>query len=125
MPSQTKAVNLSKSKTKVIKASQPIASKTSVAVMANEQSTAIQIHKRYHVIVASSIAKKRAEALAKELRGKGYNDAKVLISGKMVRVSIAESDNNEEAQKMLNKLSDETEYNNMWVMKEKSSPDKN
>lgn len=125
MPSQTKAAKLSQSKNKVVKVAQPIVSKVAVAVKANEQKSVIQTNKRYHVIVASSIAKKRAEALAKELREKGYNDAKVLISGKMVRVSIAESDNNEEAQKMLNKLSDETEYNNMWVMKEKSSPDKN
>lgn len=75
----------------------------------------------YQLIIASSISKKQALLLAKELKDNGYNDAKVLTSGKMVRVSIAQCNDEHKAQNMLNKLTKKTEYKNMWVMKEKSS----
>ena len=86
----------------------------------------LQVQERlYQLIVASSISKKQALLLAKELKEKGYDDAKVLTSGKMVRVSIAQCNDEYKAQNMLNKLTKKTEYKNMWVMKEKSSPTDN
>lgn len=82
----------------------------------------IQEKDLYQLIIASSISKKQARLLAKGLKEKGYDDAQVLTSGKMVRVSIAQCSDEHKAQNMLNKLSKKTEYKNMWVMKEKSSP---
>ena len=82
----------------------------------------IQEKDLYQLIIASSISKKQARLLAKELKEKGYDDAQVLTSGKMVRVSIAQCSDEHKAQNMLNKLTKNTEYKNMWVMKEKSSP---
>lgn len=82
----------------------------------------IQKEGRYKLIVASSISKRQAQLLAKELKEKGYDEAQVLISGKMTRVSIAQCNDEHKAQNMLNKLTKKTEYKNMWVMKEKTSP---
>lgn len=80
--------------------------------------------KRYQLIVASSITKKQAAILANDLKEDGYSDAKVLISGKMVRVRIAESDDSEQAQSLLNKISKKSAYKNAWIMKKRSSSDK-
>jgi len=86
------------------------------------QERQIQDKDLYQLIIASSISKKQARLLAKDLKEKGYDGAQVLTSGKMVRVSIAQCNDEHQAQNMLNKLTKKTEYKNMWVMKEKSSP---
>lgn len=80
----------------------------------------VQTEESYQLIIASSISKRQAQLLTKELKRQGYDDAQVLISGKMVRVSIAQCSDEHKAQNMLNKLTKKTEYKNMWVMKEKS-----
>lgn len=78
-------------------------------------------YKKFQLIIASCISEKRAVELAKELRSNGYKDAKALTSDKIIRVSIAASDNKNEAYNLMNKLAKTTEYKNIWVMKEKRS----
>lgn len=102
-------------KTATKAASQQVAVKDSVRSVLTNNSA----EKKYHLIIASSITKKSATALASNLQADGYKDAEVLISGKMIRVSIAASNNLEDAQNMINKLSKKTEYKNIWVMKGK------
>jgi vacuolar-type H+-ATPase subunit F/Vma7 len=80
--------------------------------------------KRYQLIVASSISKKQAARMVQELKEDGYDEAKVLISNKMVRVRIAESDDDDQAQALLNKLSKKSEYKNAWIMKTRNSSNK-
>jgi len=79
----------------------------------------------YKLIVASSISKKRADEFVKELKGEGFDDAEVLTSGKMVRVSIASADTENKAYTLMNKLVKTTDYSGIWVMKQKPSSSDN
>ncbi len=70
----------------------------------------------FHIIVAGGINLKDAEAIATQLKSKGFANAKALnIDGK-VRVSISSFDNRNEATKQLLELRKNETYKNAWLL---------
>lgn len=70
----------------------------------------------FHIIVAGGISLKDAEAIATQLKSKGFANAKALnIDGK-VRVSISSFDNRNEATKQLLELRKNETYKNAWLL---------
>ena len=68
----------------------------------------------FHIIVAGGISLK--EAIATQLKSKGFANAKALnIDGK-VRVSISSFDNRNEATKQLLELRKNETYKNAWLL---------
>ena len=58
----------------------------------------------FHIIVAGGISLKDAEAIATQLKSKGFADAKALNTDDKVRVSISSFNNRDEATKQLLEL---------------------
>ena len=70
----------------------------------------------FHIIVAGGINLKDAEAIATQLKSKGFANAKALnIDGK-VRVSISSFDNRNEATTQLLELRKNETYKNAWLL---------
>ena len=65
----------------------------------------------FHIIVAGGISMKDAEAMANQLKEKGFAEAKALNTAGKVRVSIRSFDNREEATKQLLELRKNETYN--------------
>ena len=100
---QTKKVTADKART-----SRPIAVKE-VKVAKQETTPAApavqpQANHPFHIIVAGGIGLKDAEAMAEQLKAKGFAEAKALNSDGKVRVSIRSFGNREEATKQLLEL---------------------
>lgn len=70
----------------------------------------------YHIIVASVVYAKDAEAMAEQLRQKGFSGAKALVGDGKVRVSILSCDTREEANRELLKLRENEIYKNAWML---------
>jgi hypothetical protein len=106
----------------VAKRPSPIASAAPKSSSATPASSAKQAEpKRYQLIVACSIGKKRAADLVKKLQKGGYDEAQILTNSRILRVSIAQYDTEEEASSSKRHIAKNTEYNNIWIMKMKSS----
>ena len=73
--------------------------------------------KSYHIIIASVGTEKDAEAMAKQLIGKGFSGAKAIIGDGKMRVSIESCDTEVEAYHTLNKIRQNEAYQNAWVLK--------
>lgn len=73
--------------------------------------------KKYHVIVASVGTRKDAEAMAKQLAGKGYANAKAIIGDGKMRVSIESCATEAEAYRVLEKIRANEAYQSAWVLK--------
>lgn len=70
----------------------------------------------YHIIVAGGIGMKDAEAMATQLKSKGFTDAQALNTDGKVRVSIRSFGNREEATKQLLELRKNEAYKNAWLL---------
>ena len=107
-----KKVTADKSRT-----SRPIAVKE-VKVAKQEATPAVQpqANHPFHIIVAGGIGLKDAEAMAEQLKAKGFAEAKALNSDGKVRVSIRSFGNREEATKQLLELRKNETYKNAWLL---------
>ena len=70
----------------------------------------------FHIIVAGGISLKDAEAIATQLKSKGFANAKALNMDGKVRVSINSFDNRNEATKQLLELRKNETYKNAWLL---------
>ena len=70
----------------------------------------------FHIIVAGGISLKDAEAIATQLKSKGFADAKALNTDDKVRVSICSFNNRDEATKQLLELRKNETYKNAWLL---------
>ena len=70
----------------------------------------------FHIIVAGGISLKDAEAIATQLKSKGFADAKALNTDDKVRVSISSFNNRAEATKQLLELRKNETYKNAWLL---------
>lgn len=70
----------------------------------------------FHIIVAGGISLKDAEAIATQLKSKGFANAKALNMDEKVRVSISSFDNRNEATKQLLELRKNETYKNAWLL---------
>ena len=75
-----------------------------------------QANHPFHIIVAGGIGLKDAEAMAEQLKAKGFAEAKALNSDGKVRVSIRSFGNREEATKQLLELRKNETYKNAWLL---------
>lgn len=82
-----------------------------------KQQAATATPKKYHVIVASVGTQKDAEAMAKQLVGKGYAHAKAIIGDGKMRVSIESCATEAEAYRALEKVRTNEAYQSAWVLK--------
>lgn len=73
--------------------------------------------KRYHIIVASLPSERAAQAEASSLISEGHSEAKVLVCGDKMRVSIASFASNDEASKAVTQLRQQAKYQGAWVFK--------
>lgn len=73
---------------------------------------------KFHIIVASSISLKDAEAMTKDLKNKGYSNAKTLAKNGMIRVAILSCETRDEATKQLLKLRENKKYESAWTLAE-------
>ena len=124
--SSTKASSTKKHTADKVKTSKPIAVKevkvtkqgTSATTAATAPAVKSQksVNHPFHIIVAGGISLKDAEAIATQLKSKGFANAKALnIDGK-VRVSISSFDNRNEATKQLLELRKNETYKNAWLL---------
>lgn len=124
--SSTKASSTKKHTADKVKTSKPIAVKevkvtkqgTSATTAATAPAVKSQksVNHPFHIIVAGGINLKDAEAIATQLKSKGFANAKALnIDGK-VRVSISSFDNRNEATKQLLELRKNETYKNAWLL---------
>lgn len=124
--SSTKASSTKKHTADKVKTSKPIAVKeVKVAKQGTSATTAAtapavksqkSVNHPFHIIVAGGISLKDAEAIATQLKSKGFANAKALnIDGK-VRVSISSFDNRNEATKQLLELRKNETYKNAWLL---------
>ena len=74
----------------------------------------------FHIIVAGGISLKDAEAIATQLKSKGFANAKALNMDGKVRVSISSFDNRNEATKQLLELRKNETYKNAWLLANKN-----
>ena len=70
----------------------------------------------FHIIVSGGISLKDAEAIATQLKSKGFADAKALNTDDKVRVSISSFNNRDEATKQLLELRKNETYKNAWLL---------
>lgn len=70
----------------------------------------------FHIIVAGGISLKDAEAIATQLKSKGFADAKALNTDDKVRLSISSFNNRDEATKQLLELRKNETYKNAWLL---------
>lgn len=121
--SQTKKVSVDKPRTskpiavKEIKvAKQETAPATPAVATPATPSVQPQARHPFHIIVAGGIGLKDAEAMAEQLKAKGFAEAKALNSDGKIRVSIRSFENREEATRQLLELRKNETYKNAWLL---------
>ena len=124
--SSTKASSTKKHTADKVKTSKPIAVKevkvtkqgTSATTAATAPAVKSQksVNHPFHIIVAGGISLKDAEAIATQLKSKGFANAKALNMDGKVRVSINSFDNRNEATKQLLELRKNETYKNAWLL---------
>ena len=124
--SSTKASSTKKHTADKVKTSKPIAVKeVKVAKQGTSATTAAtapavksqkSVNHPFHIIVAGGISLKDAEAIATQLKSKGFANAKALNMDGKVRVSISSFDNRNEATKQLLELRKNETYKNAWLL---------
>ena len=124
--SSTKASSTKKHTADKVKTSKPIAVKeVKVAKQGTSATTAAtapavksqkSVNHPFHIIVAGGISLKDAEAIATQLKSKGFANAKALNMDGKVRVSINSFDNRNEATKQLLELRKNETYKNAWLL---------
>ena len=75
---------------------------------------------KYYIVVASQVKLSNAEDYVEKLHKRGYEDAKVFIHNKVVRVSCGEFETESEAYRHLNRLNSKEEFYDAWVYKRSS-----
>lgn len=101
------------SSTKTSSTKKNTADKTSKPIAVRE----VKVAKHpYHIIVAGGISLKDAEAIATQLKSKGFANAKALNMDGKVRVSISSFNNRNEATKQLLELRKNETYKNAWLL---------
>lgn len=124
--SSTKASSTKKHTADKVKTSKPIAVRevkvTKQGTSATTAATAPAVKSQksanhpFHIIVAGGISLKDAEAIATQLKSKGFANAKALNMDEKVRVSISSFDNRNEATKQLLELRKNETYKNAWLL---------
>ena len=124
--SSTKASSTKKHTADKVKTSKPIAVKevkvtkqgTSATTAATAPAVKSQksVNHPFHIIVAGGISLKDAEAIATQLKSKGFANAKALNMDGKVRVSISSFDNRNEATKQLLELRKNETYKKAWLL---------
>lgn len=74
-------------------------------------------NKPFCLVLASHVTKKNAQAFVEKLHKEGYEDARVVIKGKTVRVVYGYYDNESKAYHALNHLNDRNYFEDAWVYK--------
>ena len=72
--------------------------------------------RRYHVIVASMATEQAAQEMARELRQKGYENARAIIGDGRMRVSAASWPTEAEAYRYVEQLKTMGAFNDAWVL---------
>ena len=85
------------------------------AMLTSEKSM-VPAQETYTIVLASSIARKGAETYIEQLRGRGYQHARISIEKKMIRVIYDSFQTEEEAYKALNELRKDKNFAEAWVM---------
>ena len=73
----------------------------------------------YYVVVASQVKMSNAEILVEKMHKQGFGEAKVFVHNNIVRVTCGEYQSESEAYRKANKLSDNEDYYDAWVLKVK------
>ena len=73
--------------------------------------------KPFCLVLASHVTKKNAQAFVEKLQEEGYEDARVVIKGKTVRVVYGYYTNESKAYNALNHLNDRNYFEDAWVYK--------
>lgn len=73
------------------------------------------VQKTFHIITGSLNTIEKANQEIGRMRSQGYKNARILPSGNNFRISVAEYNSEEEAQKALEKM--KTTYPDAWVLK--------
>lgn len=73
--------------------------------------------KPFCLVLASHVTKKNAQAFVEKLHKEGYEDVRVVIKGKTVRVVYGYYDNESKAYNALNHLNDRNYFEDAWVYK--------
>jgi predicted secreted protein/cell division septation protein DedD len=86
--------------------------------VSNKPATNVQTEKdgKYHVIVASSITRTKAEELVAKLKKLGYTLATILDNGSTLRVSLTSSTDRDAANKAMNQARNKDGFSDAWVM---------
>lgn len=71
----------------------------------------------YYVIVASQVKMSNAEILVEKMHKQGFKEAKVFVHNNIVRVMCGEYQSESEAYRKANKLSENEDYYDAWVLK--------
>lgn len=71
----------------------------------------------YYVIVASQVKMSNAEILVEKMHKLGFKEAKVFVHNNIVRVMCGEYQSESEAYRKANKLSENEDYYDAWVLK--------
>lgn len=74
----------------------------------------------YCVVVASQVKMSNAEAFVEKLHKQGYTQARIHVTNNIVRVICGEYATPEEAYRMQNKISNNSDYYDAWVLKVKT-----
>ena len=76
----------------------------------------IQTTDEYCIVMASAISQKNAESFVNKLNNEGFDNARVMITGKMVRVVVGHYATANEAYQAANKIHQlSTKYRSAWV----------
>lgn len=73
--------------------------------------------KHYCIVVASQVKKSNAESYVEKLHKDGYSEARIYINNDIVRVICGEFESQAEAYKRLNKMNNDMEFLDAWVLK--------
>ena len=71
----------------------------------------------YYVIVASQVKMSNAEILVEKMHKQGFKEAKVFVHNNIIRVMCGEYQSESEAYRKANKLSENEDYYDAWVLK--------
>lgn len=88
---------------------------TEIKTATTQETQSATVNKKFHVIVGSTLDRKKAEELVQTLNNKGFNQAQVLDNGSRLRVCINSYANREDAEKEVTALRNSSEYSDAWL----------
>ncbi len=119
MPKDTNTVPAKPiSKKETVKMSTPVIKKEEV--VKKEEAPVIKRHDVYCIVLASQVKKSNAEYFVEQLHQEGFDDARIYIHDKTVRVVCGNYQTEAEAYRQLSKINHKPKYEEAWVYKIKA-----